>query len=97
MKLFLGSLVATAIVAAPIPACADETVTWTYDHRRCMAFNTAGEGDPSVLLALDGDRLTLRALRPGDMVVSAKETVAMIAKLKACDAEWAAWRKRHPN
>lgn len=97
MPLLSRSILAAVVLVAPSIALGDDAVHWTYNHRRCMAFNTAAEGQPSVLLELDGDDLTLRSETPGDMTVSAKETVAMIAKLKACNAEWAEWRKRHPN
>lgn len=93
-KLFMlvGGLTIVSVAHA-----AESTVHWTYDHRRCMAFNDAPRGEPSVLLELQGDALTLRALGVGDMVVSARDTMAIIARLQRCNEEWAKWRARHPN
>lgn len=93
-------LVGVLAVGAAAPA-AEQIARWSYDARRCMAFNSAPEGTPSVLMEVHGDRLILRAVKEGDMEVSAKETMAMIAKLTKCDAEaeryWNEWRKKHPG
>lgn len=77
------------VIASAVVAQERAPVKWQYDERRCMAFNTADDGAPSVLLEAHGDRLTFRAIREGDMNVSAKATIAMIAKLVECDAIWA--------
>lgn len=92
LLVFGGGLTLVSVAQATEPA-----VHWTYDHRRCMAFNDAPRGEPSVLLELQGDALTLRAIGVGDMVVSARDTVAIIARLQRCNEEWSKWRSRHPN